>query len=184
MKIISESYISWAIPHKDCATDASSNFSSDETKSGVNTWCIHEHFCEIWESVSYLTYADCVVRFFERWREKRRKSFVDFRVFSRNISENMHARCVREDTKQALKGNLQADGVQSRQTLFVRYCLNRTLPLPVPVHLSSQLPAPATPVPCRGTAYASARGSFRSPAPTAVSGARLPFHTLPQRSYT
>jgi len=30
---------------------------------------------------------------------------------------------VREDTKQALKGNLQADGVQSRQTLFVRYCL-------------------------------------------------------------
>ncbi|WP_288595758.1 hypothetical protein, partial [uncultured Ruminococcus sp.] len=47
---------------------------------------------------------------------------VDFRVFSRNISENMHARCVREDTKQTLKGNLQADGVQSRQTLFVRYC--------------------------------------------------------------
>ena len=47
---------------------------------------------------------------------------MDFRVFSRNISENMHARCVREDTKQALKGNLQADGVQSRQTLFVRYC--------------------------------------------------------------
>ncbi|MBS6596906.1 MAG: hypothetical protein KH326_07545, partial [Ruminococcus callidus] len=57
--------------------------------------------------------------------EKRRKSFVDFRVFSRNISENMHARCVREDTKQALKGNLQADGVQSRQTLFVRYCLSK-----------------------------------------------------------
>jgi hypothetical protein len=26
-----------AIPHKDCATDASSNFPSDETKSGVNT---------------------------------------------------------------------------------------------------------------------------------------------------
>jgi hypothetical protein len=50
---------------------------------------------------------------------------VDFRVFSRNISENMHARCVREDTKQALKGNLQADGVQSRQTLFVRYCLSK-----------------------------------------------------------
>ena len=47
---------------------------------------------------------------------------MDFRVFSRNISENMHARCVREDTRQALKGNLQADGVQSRQTLFVRYC--------------------------------------------------------------
>ena len=119
--------VSKAIPHKDCATDASSNFSSDETKSGVNTGCIHEHFCEIWESVSYLTYADCVVRFFERWREKRRKSFVDFRVFSRNISENMHARCVREDTKQALKGNLQADGVQSRQTLFVRYCLRKHL---------------------------------------------------------
>ena len=36
-----------AIPHKDCATDALSNFSSDETKSGVNTGCIHEHFCEI-----------------------------------------------------------------------------------------------------------------------------------------
>ena len=48
---------------------------------------------------------------------------MDFRVFSRNISKNMHARCVREDTKQALKGNLQADGVQSRQTLFVWYCL-------------------------------------------------------------
>ena len=48
---------------------------------------------------------------------------MDFRVFSRNISENMHARCVREDTKQALTVNLQADGVQSRQTLFVRYCL-------------------------------------------------------------
>ncbi len=47
---------------------------------------------------------------------------MDFRVLSRNISENMHARCMREDTKQALKGNLQADGVQSRQTLFVRYC--------------------------------------------------------------
>ena len=47
---------------------------------------------------------------------------MDFRVFSRNISENMHARCVREDTKQALEENLQADGVQSRQTLFVRYC--------------------------------------------------------------
>ena len=40
-----------AIPHKDCATDASSNFSSDETKSGVNTWCIHEHFCEIWREI-------------------------------------------------------------------------------------------------------------------------------------
>ena len=39
----------------------------------------------------------------------------------------MHARCVREDTKQALKGNLQADGVQSCQTLFVRYCLKETL---------------------------------------------------------
>ena len=47
---------------------------------------------------------------------------MDFRVFSRNISENMHARCVREDTKQALTENLQADGVQSRQMLFVRYC--------------------------------------------------------------
>jgi len=31
---------------------------------------------------------------------------------------------VREDTKQTLKGNLQADGVQSRLTLFVRYCLD------------------------------------------------------------
>ena len=54
---------------------------------------------------------------------------MDFRVFSRNISENMHARCVREDTKQALKGNLQADGVQSRQTLFVRYCLIKRISL-------------------------------------------------------
>ena len=40
-----------AIPHKDCATDASSNLSSDETKSGVNTGCIHEHFCEIWRKI-------------------------------------------------------------------------------------------------------------------------------------
>ncbi|MDY3655979.1 MAG: hypothetical protein SO054_07465, partial [Ruminococcus callidus] len=59
---------------------------------------------------------------------------MDFRVFSRNISKNMHARCVREDTKQALKGNLQADGVQSRQTLFVRYCPKKgsgnSFPLP------------------------------------------------------
>ena len=45
---------------------------------------------------------------------------MDFRVFSRNISENMHARCVREDAKQALTRNLQADGVQSRQAGFVR----------------------------------------------------------------
>ena len=30
-------FVVMAIPHKDCATDASSNFSSDETKSGVNT---------------------------------------------------------------------------------------------------------------------------------------------------
>ncbi len=36
-----------AIPHKDCASDALSDFSSDETKSAVNTLCIHEHFCEI-----------------------------------------------------------------------------------------------------------------------------------------
>ena len=47
-KILSENYVRpdqsdyvkskiKAIPHKDCATDASSNFSSDETKSGVNT---------------------------------------------------------------------------------------------------------------------------------------------------
>ncbi|WP_288535783.1 hypothetical protein, partial [uncultured Ruminococcus sp.] len=38
------SFVFMAIPHKDCTTDASSNFSSDETKSGVNTCCIHEHF--------------------------------------------------------------------------------------------------------------------------------------------
>ena len=57
---------------------------------------------------------------------------MDFRVFSRNISENMHARCVREDTKQALKGNLQADGVQSCQTLFVRYCLHSAFPKKLP----------------------------------------------------
>ena len=46
-----EAWLFRAIPHKDCATDASSNFSSDETKSGVNTWCIHEHFCEIWREI-------------------------------------------------------------------------------------------------------------------------------------
>ena len=33
----------------------------------------------------------------------------------------MHARCVREDTKQALKGNLQADGVQNTWLLMLRY---------------------------------------------------------------
>ena len=43
-----------------------------------------------------------------------------------NIAQRLCDRCVREDTKQALKENLQADGVQSRQTLFVRYCLNST----------------------------------------------------------
>ena len=63
---------------------------------------------------------------------------MDFRVFSRNISENMHARCVREDTKQALTGNLQADGVQSRQTLFVRYCLCN-LPKNLTMHLTHKL---------------------------------------------
>ena len=72
---------------------------------------------------------------------------MDFRVLSRNISENMHARCVREDTKQALKGILQADGVQSRQTLFVRYCLIVFPELPVPVppslRLLHVLPVPA-----------------------------------------
>ena len=39
-----------------------------------------------------------------------------------NTAQRLCDRCVREDTKQALKGNLQADGVQSRQTLFVRDC--------------------------------------------------------------
>lgn len=47
VKKIGSNNIPKSIPHKDCATDASSNFSSDETKSGVNTCCIHEHFCEI-----------------------------------------------------------------------------------------------------------------------------------------
>ena len=56
---------------------------------------------------------------------------MDFRVFSRNISENMHARCVREDTKQALKGNLQADGVQSRQAGFVWCCLRKIVVFPL-----------------------------------------------------
>ncbi len=37
-----------ATPHKDCAADSQSFFSSGETKSGVHTLCIHEHFCEIW----------------------------------------------------------------------------------------------------------------------------------------
>ena len=58
----------------------------------------------------YLTYADCVVRFL-RDEGKTEKTLWIFEYFP-EISENMHARCVREDTKQALKGNLQADGVQ------------------------------------------------------------------------
>ncbi|MCB5774390.1 hypothetical protein LIQ91_01500, partial [Ruminococcus callidus] len=36
-KILQHTDLLLAIPHKDCAIDASSNFSSDETKSGVNT---------------------------------------------------------------------------------------------------------------------------------------------------
>gem|GEM_PF-3999714 len=36
----------WAIPHKDCATDASSNFSSDETKSGENFGEIGREICK------------------------------------------------------------------------------------------------------------------------------------------
>jgi glutamate--cysteine ligase len=36
-----------AIPHKDPASDAQSDFLSDETKSGMHTLCMHEHFCEI-----------------------------------------------------------------------------------------------------------------------------------------
>ena len=43
-------------------------------------------------------------------------------MYKGNTAQRWCDRCVREDTKQALKGNLQADGVQSRQTLFVRYC--------------------------------------------------------------
>ena len=39
-------------------------------------------------------------------------------AFLGNTAQRLCDRCVREDTKQALKGNLQADGVQSRQTLF------------------------------------------------------------------
>jgi uncharacterized protein YkuJ len=36
-----------AILHKDPASDAQSDFLSDETKSGMHTLCMHEHFCEI-----------------------------------------------------------------------------------------------------------------------------------------
>ena len=76
---------------------------------------------------------------------------MDFRVFSRNISENMHARCVREDTKQALKGNLHADGVQSRQTLFVRYCLIMCDKLPQTVPVSAELHRQIPQIPDSGT---------------------------------
>ena len=40
-----------AIPHKVCASDAQSDFLSDETKNAVNTLCIHEAFCEIWRKI-------------------------------------------------------------------------------------------------------------------------------------
>jgi hypothetical protein len=32
---------------QDPASDAQSDFLSDETKNGVHTLCMHEHFCEI-----------------------------------------------------------------------------------------------------------------------------------------
>ena len=48
----------------------------------------------------------CVVKFFVRWNKKRSEYLMYSRAFLWNMT-----------------GNLQADGVQSRQTLFVRYCL-------------------------------------------------------------
>ena len=47
----------------------------------------------------------CVVKFFVRWNKKRSEYLMYSRAFLWNMT-----------------GNLQADGVQSRQTLFVRYC--------------------------------------------------------------
>ena len=43
----SQSEWSKAKTHKACASDAQSDFLSDETKNAVNTLCIHEAFCEI-----------------------------------------------------------------------------------------------------------------------------------------
>ena len=58
---------------------------------------------------------------------KTEKILCGFSSIFPKYLENMHARCVREDTKQALKGNLQADGVQSRQTLLCGITLKATL---------------------------------------------------------
>ena len=55
-------------------------------------------------------------------KKKRTQHSISPQNISGNTAQRLCDRCVREDTKQALKGNLQADGVQSRQTLFVRYC--------------------------------------------------------------
>ena len=52
----------------------------------------------------------CVVKFFVRWNKKRSEYLMYSRAFLWNMT-----------------GNLQADGVQSRQTLFVRYCPEETL---------------------------------------------------------
>ena len=63
--------------------------------------------------------------FFTIFPKYLRKVF--FQAFSEicwnAILEKVSQDACRKDTKQALKENLQADGVQSRQTLFVRYCL-------------------------------------------------------------
>ena len=55
-------------------------------------------------------------------KKKRTQHSISPQNISGNTAQRLCDKCVREDTKQALKENLQADGVQSRQTLFVRYC--------------------------------------------------------------
>gem|GEM_PF-5020782 len=95
-----------AIPHKDCATDASSNFSSDETKSGVNTGCIHEHFCEI--SSIFPKYLGKYARkmrarryetgsegkFASRWRAKSPDALCAVLPFKFSVFRHLSGRCV------------------------------------------------------------------------------------------
>ena len=61
---------------------------------------------QIWGNTAQRLCDRCVVKFFVRWNKKRSEYLMYSRAFLWNMT-----------------GNLQADGVQNRQTLFVRYCL-------------------------------------------------------------
>ena len=64
---------------------------------------------------------------------------MDFRVFSRNISENMHARCVREDTKQTLIFHKNAREY-SKYSLRFLFHVTKNLTTHLPHNLCAVLP--------------------------------------------